>query len=364
MTTLFIPVSFRKIRRATFANKRPRRRNNTVDIGVGDFGCNNLLRMVQFRKQTKEPSALAVLLHADTNELQKFENEVAKFIPRGRIFGIHVNMLHGNGNGKDPSECVKNFPNWSNSIDAIISKLVKKKIARGAWNAVYHVGCGGSAPAIVYVMEKLNQYFYRKFVIMGEPRDEASSSNKIELLTRLAAFDNSYKILYANNREDGTLGEVLDFANVAVEGAITSGCEGFDIIDFTGRNGLSKFSKINCRLTSVPYYRKLLFFGEQDYERTLETCVQLFSSLDTKKKERIILCGDVREEIANLAIKNSYGLGTPVLHRKFIDVSIEEWNVVAGRVRKFTPRLSTTMNYDKLKNLMNEKAVKEEEAND
>lgn len=356
MPPLLISTNFRKIRRATRADKKPLRRDNTIDAGVGDFGCNNLVRVAKIRKQIGQRSAIYVLMHADTNELAKFENEVARYVSRSRIFGIHINMMHGNGNGKDPEECINNFHIWSKLIDDMIGRIVAKKTARGAWYAVYHVGTGGSAPALIYMMEKLSQYFYKKFVIVGEPRDEASSTNEAELLTRLTWLDDNYRTLYAYNSQDGAQGESVDWSNASVETAITSGCYRFDASDFASKkHGLGKFTALNCGVGSIPYYRKWIFWVEQNYERTLESCTRLVKSMNLKAGERVVLVGDCREEIANLAIKQAYPLGTPIQYRKIIGVAIDEWNVVAGRLRNFVPVVAPTPNYDKLAKLMGEK---------
>ena len=337
--------------RNVIISHRPHRKNNVAVVGCGNLGCENAIKSVQIKKQIGERAGLLILIHADTNYLSRVVNRASKFIPRNNIFPIQINQLHGNGNGKEPEVCLKNFELWHKEVDRQIPNIIAQVNRAGSWCGEFHTGSGGSYPAMMYAMQKLDGVFYKKLIVVGEATDVSSVKNMPELLSWLSKLDDSYKVIYAHNAEHSPNMELIDYANVAVETAITFGTEKKDATDFLGeKNGLAKFTRLQIGFGAIPHkwWKKKML----DYEPTLSTCVNLLQSLKMQKSDTAVVLGEVNSGILETANGLVYGTQRPEVFLKNVRVKMKPWNVIAGRLRSFEPERVPTPNFDKLAELV------------
>lgn len=339
-----------------YVNPRPRLVRENGAVGGGNAGCQSAIKFANFCKSQGKPLAFLVLMCSDNNDLKKYVKMASRFVPIERVFACHVALRYG-GNGKLLSEGVGNFPRWKHVVERIIPKLTALTNRHGAYHLFAFSSTGGTgSPAIVYFLKLIDnmKLFERKLSVIIQARDEASQENESEIILQMCKVEGARVIYAINDEEEPSKAEMIDYANAGIVGSIATNCMRWDTSDFLLR--LPKLTSLHVRLGAIPYFPRMIFWIEQNYENTLNTIVSLLRQVGIQNGDDVITVGDMRPDVLKVASEQVQPKATDRARYdlKVVGVKLGDWNVITGRLRVVIPRVVPTPNFDLLASMMGE----------
>jgi hypothetical protein len=331
-----------KFARLPFISRNPQRSLPTAMIVSGEAGLTVGIMSLSIKSQLKQKASAVIALHPDSNILRQFKKQAKKYLPKHKIFCVKTSS-DGNGNGKDPSNCVEDFQSWNGDLHEEIPKFIKESNAQGTTTLEAISGTGGSFPAWLQAIHSTQKYFKYHFQMVTEPTDKRSAVNLPSLVGCLANdFDASKnRLIFARN---GTRNAEIDFANATILNAMTLGNNVYDTSDNFGDGGiLPRASSLNVKFQNIPE-RFDLFGRVQDLDRVRATTRTLLRELQINPSADVaIVAGKVAPYIVKQVGAGLYDFWGEDIQVKIGKLKIGEWNCVGGRLRKLEiPNVSSS----------------------